>query len=766
MSNKVGFGLIFLLLLLIPISFAKTEYEQAGGEDTLFNLGSGIFNEGFDDDDLDITTLALNDGKLIPLIADLDGDGSNEIIIQDDNLIRIFDDDFNSYQGWNIGSSGDLPSNMIVYDIDGDSTKELIFENDEMLYIFEFNGSALVNQTTFDLFSSDFVRPMHTIQCCGTERCIGYSPKHAYNIGGASQMDIYTFNSNGVLERQVLETSPDAIRGWCPPFVRSITCADYNQDGTDDFIFSAMFMYSGGGDSAKIYYYDTLLNGSMTELDTIWKGSLNPYTTPSNVDCRIGSSYFSAPLVYNFEDEDGSAMETAIAVNIDDDEFKIYLYDVNGDEIDDYPEINEADGIIISNLFWANAWTDIGADFCVMGYEHNDQEIDLLCANRRDAEAITDSREFKYKTKGLYNVTRDAEETWNIITHSAQHSTVTYSFSGETGNPSEIITSYGVFRINWDDIYSIEVPPIYSLDKIWTNPNEDGVLLSIDAKQLNVEGGSEDLIFMTNSNLFYYDDGRTNDEAYISEYTVNPCLDSTWKINTSVGITITVEDPDEDSVSARAVIYYDNENEQDGGWKGNFSSGTTIPFDPDFIANKTIGNAKILLQAYDTENMADIDEIELLFSVGANGVEYGDCTTTTEVEAPTDEIIAPQPAQCNLDSDCNAGYLCINVTCIAPEETTLGQGINEGAELFNIPQSLLWWFIMIGVAIAGIMSAKTFNFPHGALVLGGLVLFIELLLLIVGTKLQVISPVFLIILSTLLVFAVAIWFVKTVFRQQ
>lgn len=761
--------LLVLLILFLPLISAKTYYNQSGGDNTAYQLGEGIFNANLED--YNIHTVTLSDGKNIPLVSDLDGDGVNEIIAIDDTSVRLFEmvgSQLSALVSYDLVTDTML-SNMIIFDIDDDSKREIILASGqplETLHIIEYNGTDIFNQTSMDASSLILTDPMYIIGCCRPNVCLMVTPKDITPTGN-SDFKSMVFNSTHIHTAVSVDTS-DSTEAWCPPFIRHISCADYDSDGIEEFIFTMMKFDRNNLEQLDIFYYDITDNGTLTEEQRITKtdcggDNLNPFTSGSQPQCSSSNTaLFTPPLVYDIETE-VSGLETVVGMNIDENEYKMCSYKASGTELDDYPEVYEAEGVLISNVLVGNVWTDVGDDFCVMGYEDDNQEITLLCANERDA-GVVESREFRMSTEELYNVSAVTTQTWNIITHSAQHSTITQSRSGNTGNLHELVTSYGILEIRWDDVYEIQIfPPfdnVYTLNRIWNNPNEDGVLLSIDAGQLDVEGGSEDLIFMTNSNLYYYDDGRVNEPAYISAYTVNPCLDYTWKLNTSVGVTVTATDPDNNDVSARVILYNNDDNEQDGGWKGNFSSGTEISFDPDFIANKTIGGAKLLLQAYDTEHMDIIDEIELTFSVGADGVEYGDCVTSETVEPP-EEVITPCEIdddcdedeicvngvcrgideECSSDADCQDGFVCVQssdgtYTCQA--ENLIKRSIVELDSFFNMGTLLMWLFVMVVINIAVIVYGGKYLKQIEGKYIFAILVFINAILILAGVLFAVV----------------------------
>jgi len=79
--------------------------------------------------------------------------------------------------------------------------------------------------------------------------------------------------------------------------------------------------------------------------------------------------------------------------------------------------------------------------------------------------------------------------------------------------------------------------------------------------------GLSDLLVMTTSNLWYLDDGFANEPGEILSYTVDPCLDNVWLLNTTVEVRIVATDENSDDVQVRVVLYEGTAFEQDSNWE-------------------------------------------------------------------------------------------------------------------------------------------------------------------------------------------------------
>ena len=184
-----------------------------------------------------------------------------------------------------------------------------------------------------------------------------------------------------------------------------------------------------------------------------------------------------------------------------------------------------------------------------LGYDQTANILDLLCASEQTGQII-ETDEFTFDSGPFYNISFGYGDPWIPITHAGQQSTATTSGN----NLNEIINSYGVFRLNFEGVNH--------LDLIWENPISNGAVISVDYEEV----GREDMFVLTDTNIWYINDGFTNLGSNISSYYTNPCLDSTWKINTSVEVRITSTDDEGDLVNSRAIFYQGESNEQDSGW--------------------------------------------------------------------------------------------------------------------------------------------------------------------------------------------------------
>jgi len=707
--NKILPIYSILFLLIISIAFAATSYNQSGSDTGEYSLGTGFFNEQLLD--TQIFTKTLTDSRLIPLINDLDNNGINEIVILDDDTIEIYQNkELDLIAGFTLQLNA-RTSNMIIFDVDGDSDNEIIITTEETgdfprIYILGFNGTDLINESSFKMSGTGSPNLDHSngevmVACRATNDCLmAYANKitGTDEANAAGEQFVTTFNSTGFGGAEVLiDTVPSGTTAFCYPKIQNIVTNDYDNDGDVDYIFTNFELAgSSAGFRLNIYYIDV---DGVTPSESRQELALDDVTgiTRTGSSCQTDNygRFITSPLVFDL-DAGKSGKETVVGFNINNNEFKMHSYDASGSTesaafIDDYPETFDATGEIVSNPMRANVFSDTGnQDFCVLGIDPDDTStgctigcIDLLCASEATSSFL-ESLEFKFNTDGSFNLTQDYDE-WTAITHSGKHSTAQETIGDplfgnfDPSNPDEFINSYGVFKIQEATFNGSSF--VKTLTRIFATPRDNAVIIANDLEKEVTVGGREDLLLLTDTNIFYVDDKFTNSPATISAFTIQPCIDATWKLNTTVQVTITPTDVDNDNVAAKATLYLGDTNEQDVNFSINVSSGTAIPFG-DFIANKTIGVGTLRLQARDTQNVAEVDIVDVVFSVGTNGVSFGECTTTVDLDAEAAAISA-----LNLSADAIANQAIVNF-------------VEETSNVFKISPIVLVLLLMLGWTIA------------------------------------------------------------------
>ncbi len=556
------------------------------------------------------------------------------------------------------------------------------------------------------------------IKCGAVDKCI---IAYAEDIGAGVPMriSVTSFNSTGLNSGETLLETQNG--GFCFPKIRSASYADYDNDGTKEFIISYKEFGTTGSEDIYIDYLDVLLNTTVVIEQTILEDAGTDVSDNTCLNTNLGK-LFTSPLVFDMDASPSNGFETAIGFMTDADKFKIHTWASDGNFLDDFPEIEKGEGIIISNAMRATTFTDgDNRDICVVGYDNIDGEIDLLCGSLITSQS-PQSNEYTFDISDLHNVTL-AYGNWNVHASNAQHSTVLTSGI----NLNELVVSYGVFEIDQSGA-GCGLTGDCSMSLIFENPKPDSVVISVDAEK----EGREDLLVMQTDRLWYLDDGFTNTGGNISRYITNPCLDSTWRINTSVEIRVQVTDFDSDQVAAKTILYLDDANEQDSGWTTNQTSGTTFSFS--FKANTTIGSGTLRMVGRDTGQPLQNTTLDVSFSVGANGVGFGECETDSGLLITEEDIFT----ESEIDRQDNALVTGARVI------SNLFGGIGESVVLLIIMLILVY-----GIWTNGGERAPVLAF--------GISLISIFIMLIIGAKLQIIGTGLVVSLILVVLLEIALW---------
>ena len=770
---KIKLVFIFVILLLfIPIVLSKVNYTESGDFDNFYQRGNAIFNSQLNPaTDISTSLVIIGNPKKVPLVNDLDGDGVLEIIVLDGINIIIFQ---NKTLDIAASLTLDAPtterfSNMITFDIDGDEIAEIILagEKRNVLHILKYNRSSFSEQIVINMsdritHTSDEASVsdsgLMTIGCESVNRClIAYADEQDTGFAGffdSTNLYASVFNSTNVSNEILLDAS-ESFSVHCPPKIRHIAKADYDLDGNVEFIFTFSEPNTAtgdDGDDVHIFWVDVSGNNTVTKELQVFTTEVGEIVkrTSSDTDylcddandnagfrssggsgTAIAEKFFTSPLVFD-ADLTKSGLETIIGVMTDNNEFIMIAYDKNGNKIREFPLVQESEGQILSNVFKADVFDDSSdTDFCVLAQEATDELIAVTCGTLRDTDGIglfnLQTVEFRSNTTfgGLFNVSDDFD-FHGILSHSIE--------TDASNDVDEVLSTYGVMELDLTGAVC-SLTNNCNLNLLFENPKIDGTVVSTDLEGV----GLEDLLILTQTNLFYIDDGFTNEPATITEFTTNPCIDSVWKINITVEITITATDPEADLVAVRAILYEGTSNEQDSGFSSNVSSGTSVPFA--FIANETVGAGTLRMEAKDVENQETVDFIERSFSVAPNGVEFNDCTTTETFVAVIEE---EEEVEASLTED--------------SDDNSITNSLNAIIGLTGLAGTTLWLFGLI-VLSALVWFEGAQNRLSGNSILGTIAI-LNVLGILLGARLGILSTGLVVIIVVLGVVIIGVFLGK------
>ncbi len=707
---------IFLLIFSLSV-LAGSDYNETGNIDGTFTTGTGFFNTEITG--VTSSTRAISDSRQTPLVSDLDGDGIQEIIVLDAPNIRLYQnrtldilDAFNLY-------ASERYSNMITYDIDGDSLQEiiLVLEQSNRLEIIEYNGTSFYLQNTLNISNLNHIDGETMVKCGAVNQCLLV---YIDDISDVDTNNVYAtgFNSTALGGNHLLET--DVNNGFCFSKVRNIQYVDYDNDATTEYIFTFQRIANLFTDWVNINSTLGVTSEGRQTTSMLSEGGADNCVTDNT------GQQFTSPLTFDIDGSPSNGLETIIGYQTATNEFRMRSFDSNRNDLDTYPNTFLADGNLVSNVFKANVFPDTGnVDFCVFGYIQDSNDLDMLCGSAQKG-GLNDNDEFMFDNEDYYNISFGYNDPWIPITHSGQMSTETT----DGNNLNEIINSYGIFKVD----YNGDIQENF-LELIYENTATDGVVIPVDYEKV----GREDLLVLTSTNIWYIDDGFVNTAPNISEYYVNPCLDSTWQLNSTVEVRITSIDAESETVQNRAILYEgEGSLEQDSGWTANVSSGTTSSFS--FSANSTTGLSTLRLMTRDTKNINDPNSIDLSYSIAVDGVAFGDCSTTQDLitAAENDEL---------------------NLTTLDKQDNAVLNFVNTTGEGTGLGGTLIFLLLMMGVAIwLWINGNKNGAEPKDTM---GLIMLVEVLAVLVGIYVGIINWVLILVL---IVFAILI--LSMVFRQK
>lgn len=744
--NVLGrvFALNLVFFALISISaFAFKDYNETGNLNGEFNLGTGFFNEQLTE--YNTALRLITTPRQTPLISDLNEDGTNEIIVLDGSTFKIFQSkDLTSITAFSLSTSEvESPfSNFITYDIDDDNKTEIIIANniEHSVYILQFNDSTHFGIDANISFNNPLISHSCSIQghcgetlikCGKINECVLIVSNEIGPNGENPILSAVPFNSTdlGNVTNITGTVSIDSV--YCFPRINDIQYKDYNNDGTIDYIFNAIrFRNSAGNSQAQIMYLNVNSTFGIKKISSKeingFANSISGYNNRCYSEFTVGSltgiiqNYFTSPLVFDSDNSLGTGLETIIGISSDMDDFNIKVYDKNGNEINSHPIAVGGNGVMLSNpMRYNKVFASDSEDYCILGANIPNGKLDLLCGSNTDSISGLDSIDFFYEyNSSQYNI-QTSHYNYNVISHTTEQKS--------SNSQSELINSYGVFELDYlHPISTCYLTPLINnceLDRIWENPKTNAVVLSVDVEKV----GRDDLIILQNNTLWYIDDKFSNSKpaefcsqtsgAFCTAYTINPCIDGTWKQNSSVEIRITPKDIDNDLVSARAVLYYGDANVQDVGFSSNVSTGTTIPFS--YKANTTTALGVLLMQVRDNFDTSKVTEKQFSFSVSSNGFVFNDCITDSGTGA-----VSQQNQTLNATvTDINENVITSNLRTLS-NTTKLGEG-------------LLYLIIMGIIAIMLFKIGESTHTPPKMTT--GIIFIVEMILFIVGAKLQLIS---------------------------
>jgi len=615
-----------LLFSFSAFAASQTNYTTTGGSVTpLFHpLGSSIFPSS---DEISYESRSLSSPRHPPVVADTDRDGVNEIFQLETNNIAV-------YQGHTLTAIGamTLPSSnyapLVIHNMDSDDKLEIVLVEDVTRNVTIINFSKISGFTSEAAFVLPPINAGITSGDLGSIGCqYGTCGYVAEQTGGVSAFyGLTVFNKTGYINMRALQNGTAVLEAVCAPYIRAVV--PYSDTTGTVFAFT-------GGDRSNVYLALGFLQGTSLSLASTSRA----YAPGSSTTCSAADTgrRFTAPYVAEL-DAAKTGNEIVIGYNKDADEFKMGVWSTATlAQIDEYPSLSDADGVIISNVFQANAFpgTD-GNDFCVMGYWNGgsstvDSFADVLCASTTTSLSIDT---YEFRTTPSLNIT-PTPRTWSHLTHGTDMVSSSHTYRGGTGtvNPSEVVSGIGVFQFEYSGALCEQLfNQICTLAVAYDPPFINASFIPVDVEQ----NGRNDLLVTSNTNIYYLDDGFSNDGCGDAgclggAYSIRPCLTEEWLTNTTVRTRFSLTDIDDDDVSMKTTLYADTPDAVSSDWSSNFSSGTEIS--QSLTANVSSVGGILRIQARDTGKPSSIETLDFsIVGVGSNGVTNTECETTGSIE--------------------------------------------------------------------------------------------------------------------------------------
>lgn len=748
---KTILTIIGIFLMLSVNVIADSFYNETGFFNAEFTAGRGRWNENLNPSNLTYYTKSISERTRTPLVTDMNSDGIKEIIaIVDTSLVIYHEKNLNVINSLSISlSSTEDYSNILAFNIDGGNDTEIIFvsQKAKQLKIIGLNGSTLYQKNNFTI-STIAPNPEYAIKCMAQNDCMAYySSGRAISPIGSQSLAMTYFNSSSVGGSLGIDGAVIAGKAWCLPNIRNIEVSEMVNLGEQKYIISGLKYRDSTIEQGWVYVIDSDHIGTLSIDASGSRDSTDFLSGFTTCETSNLGQYITSPMVFDFQNNIGG---NEILFGLQDDLNEFIIYEMNSAGVfqDRFPEVSEADGVMISNLAKGSFFSeDNGDSVCVLGFETAVSELNLYCANKNAGLTPETRGHFIALASGL-NFTSDFGE-YNTLIHSVQYSNILT----DNQDLNEVLSSLGTLKIQESTcLFGIcDLERTFNLE---STPDGDNVIIPIDLEDTELD----DLLMTTSTNIIYLDDGFSKSPSQITSYTLNPCLiDSVVQLNSSVQVSIEVtdnngENVDTDLVSAKIIAYKNHPNIQDSNYSAFTNSGTTFQFF--YNANQTATNAVLELLGKDNNDGIE-DSIEINFAVGQNGVSFGDSTcsvdlTLQEAQAQTTDEALNITA---LDTDDNAvvntirdysaflklGALgtflallfAINIYILTTKQRTIlshpenmqytlmGLVIIDvlafvlGAIVGIIPFGLIVFMVIIGIVIAGVWARSFFTQNNG-----------------------------------------------------
>lgn len=676
---------IIILMFIILSSFALAINFDLGNNDFLSG-DSGLFNENLKTSSV-ITRAATP--KIPPFI--IDNNGTNYLGVMSSGSLIVYDSDLNIVSSVlisNYDSSREF-SNFVVDDLNADNYDEIVFYHNGTTRIYTYNNSlSLVRQFRSD---NTFGIPQMNIGCDDNKNCIVFGGDTYSSLAGALgvnsvyQVFNYYINSTPVLFDDYESTGKGHTYF---SDIGNFQLVDWSGNGQREIVFITITEEQSATKEYIKFYGFEINSTTLKTLSkaTISSDSLSSWAATPNMR---KTEKLSAMVCADF-DPTFAGIECVFNIKFAT-ESKMIMLKSDLSTYDSYHE-NYPEFYGFSNPAKLDPTGDSGSTnaVCTLFYGNTSTSNRLRCISKTSS--------------GLLNLFIDnVYYDWARITRINQSFPVSKLIYGvrektQTNDRIEVSTLDGIYELSSG--FTSEFGT-----RIFTNPLNNSVMCPYDMKKK----GLHDYILFSSNRVDYLSDGYINQNAKITDVLINPCINSVWKINTSVQLSLKGNDVEGFPIKVNSYLYYNDINQQNGT-ELTINSGEWSPTF-NFIANKTITQGEIRFSVEDTFTHVK-DNKSYYFSTNSNGVILNDCTstisninTTTATTTPNNVSITP---------DINDNIITNNLKVIS--------------DASGLGSTIIWLIIML--IVTGFIIWKT---NENSNLMFALVFFVNLVLVIIGT---------------------------------
>lgn len=593
----------FLLSTSLVFAETQTDYYNEGTTGAYGSLDTNPFV-------LVVDTLSNNNHIIEPVIYDIDNDGDEELITVNGNSINIYhintsNNKFNLIDSYNNGEA--LLTKFQVLNITGTPTIYYVTQND--FHKLTYNGTDFVhNNTVVSMSATDGGFG------CGewngdTDEVFCFYNTWDGTTGANAEMELHRINWTDGVANRTNEVNQKACSSAGTRFfnnqkreLQGVVLGDTNDDSKNEAYFSWGAYCPGGG------YNDNLV--ILTQIDQ----SFNVAEVEIPL-CSAGlnqnSPYpITKPLIKDIDGGDDDILIGCMSGSGDN--YKVYSYDTNLILTDDFPEVGNVESTIVSNLFLLDCFIDTGIeDVGILGYDEDENELGMLCLNNKPTGISDSTREFTPFT----------------VSNATVNSSIVYTANMGYASSSSLFTPFGILGVQATESILLSEG---TLSTLFDN-NKDGISIPV-----SLSNNPMDLLVVTDTNIWYYDDNFENSNPEIS-IDVNPC--NTVCTNQTGLVTITATDVDLDNVRVKLIAYEGEANEQDTGWSSYLASGASIQLS--YQANQSTTGSTLKVYAEDNTNESEGNsslEWNIIVSSGSGCYVQGEtvCSSTTVASTVSD----------------------------------------------------------------------------------------------------------------------------------